>query len=252
MNSYRRNNSRRPAQLFAAVLALGLLVVVGTYTRVGDMARMYAVHGVASASRAAESLNVSTRLLRSENETLRAENESLREKILADTRYADENARLRALLVAVDHTRVIATARVVTRPGFSPYGTFTIGAGSQDGVSEGALVVGEGAIALGFVTEVGNTTSVVALFSAPGKTLDARLSDNALISYVGAGNGSGEAQVPRGLTIGEHASVFLPGTGYLLGTVATTTGTPEDPSLHLYIASPVPLSSLEYVSVLPQ
>jgi hypothetical protein len=37
-----------------------------------------------------------------------------------------------------------------------------------------------------------------------------------------------------------------------VGTVATTTGTPEDPSLHLYIASPVPLSSLEYVSVLPQ
>ena len=167
------------------------------------------------------------------------------------TRLSDENAQLKTLLSVKEHAVPVATARVLTRPGFSPYDTFLVGAGAEEGVTVGDLVIAAGDFAVGKVIEVSAHTAQVSLFSAPGNTLDVRRTDGTLFSYMGRGGGGGEADVAREVTLTQHEPIFLPGTSFMVGVVGGVQSAPEDAKQHVYIAPPVALASLEFVSVVP-
>jgi cell shape-determining protein MreC len=64
------------------------------------------------------------------------------------------------------------------RPPVSPYDTLVIDVGSVDGVSQGALVSGEGGIPLGTINHLTEKTARVSLFSTPGRETEAWVGAN--------------------------------------------------------------------------
>jgi cell shape-determining protein MreC len=162
-----------------------------------------------------------------------------------------ENAKLRNLLNA-PHAADALVARVVSRPPETLYDTLLIDQGSAAGVKEGNLVEYEG-IALGRVTSVGQGTAVVKLFSSPGDETDALLGTPGAIAVAkGMGGGAFELSVPQGVTlavgdaVGANASHAL-----LLGTVSGISAKPSDASQTVYVRSPVSLSDLDFIEIVP-
>lgn len=170
--------------------------------------------------------------------TIRLQNDVLR----------SENAALRGLLMVRESAPEGAAVRVLSRPGVSPYSTFVIEAGESQ-VAVGDVVFAAPSVVVGEVIEVGNVTSLVALYTAPGKDLLVRLRDDVLVPYTGRGGGNGALEVPRGIPISVGDSVFLPDSGFVMGVVGDVSAAPEDAVQKVLVAPPVNVSTLSFVYV---
>lgn len=173
--------------------------------------------------------------------TIRLQNDVLR----------SENAALRGLLMAREIAPNGTAVRVLSRPGVSPYSTFVIEAGEPQ-VAVGDFVFAAPSVVVGEVVEVGQVTSLVALYTAPGKHLSVRLHDDVLVAYTGRGGGNGVLEVPRGIAVAVGDSVFLPDSGFVMGVVGDVSAAPEDAIQKVLVAPPVNISVLSFVYVAPR
>lgn len=256
MNWSRKNNRYRirPLVVMTLVVVAVLLVdvVSGGFVRAQIRSgASLAWSGAAGAYELARVWNVfeTRKELIAENRALREENETLEALRLENDVVRAENAVLRDLLEVPEYGQEIATARVLSRPHASPFGTFVIGAGTDDGVSVGDYVLAPGNIALGRVAEVSDSTAVVALLLANGNTTEVLIGEDALVSLEGRGGSTGHAEVSRELSIEKGEPVLLPDIGFALGVVGEIETTPADALQSVFVGLPVNIQALRFVRV---
>ena len=193
--------------------------------------------------------------------SLEAQNRSLAEELAQFEERAggyealrEENEQLRALVHLANSSPLSAqgvTAPVVSSVRTSPYGTFLIGAGAQDGIVRGSLVLTGGGFVVGKVTDMGAHTAVVSEIFAPGSAVEAQVG-GAPISAVGSGGGNARAKVPRALSFTVNQPVTAPELGQRpIGIIGSIASSSASASQDLFIVLPVNLGSLTYVYILP-
>ncbi|MBI5457157.1 rod shape-determining protein MreC [Candidatus Kaiserbacteria bacterium] len=260
MNSYRQNKGRNGRVLAATALVL-LLFILDVFTggSIRHKLRGGAVVVSQWSGRALTSIRSSGIL--STRASLEAQNRSLAEELAQFEERAGgyealraENEQLRALVRLVGVSLLSAqgvTAPVVSSVRTSPYGTFLIGAGAEDGIARGSLVLTGGGFVVGKVTDTGDHTAVVAEIFAPGASIDAVIG-SAAISAQGSGGGNARAKVPRALTIHINQPVTAPELGARpIGIVGSIASSSASAFQDVFIMLPVNLHSLTYVYILP-
>ncbi len=189
------------------------------------------------------------RSLAGENAALREQVAQYREKAAAYEVLLAENAQLRDALSLASGQRGM-TAPIVSSFKSSPYGSFLIGAGTDDPIAAGDLVVTQGGFVVGSVSEVlTDTASVKGIFSA-GQVTDALLRQHAIV-VTGDGGGNAHASVPRSVVVKEGDPVIAPTYGgRAIGIVGRVESSPTSPDQEIFIRLPVNLSSLRYVFII--
>jgi len=132
----------------------------------------------------------------------------------------------------------------------SPYGTFTIGAGTADNVAQGSLVLTSDGFVIGKVAQVQAHQSLVEEVFAPGVQTPVSI-DGAAAVASGQG-GEAQAEVPHGVNVSQNDPVVAPSyEGKPIGIVQYVDSNPANAQSAVYIALPVSLSSIQYVYVTP-
>lgn len=252
--SYRRSGSRR---LIAATVLVALLFLIDSVSggKVRNEVRAFAsfvsVHTSGMMHAALRSGFFSSRAaLEAKNQTLEDELALLKERAAGYDAIKAENEQLRALVhLAADSPGV--TAPVISSLRSSPYGTFLIGAGSEDGIVRGSLVLTSGGFVAGEVGDAGPHTAVVLELFGPHASLEG-IVHGASLFVAGEGGGNARAKAPRELSISVGDTVVAPGVGERpVGVVGALATSSASASQDVYIVLPVNLSSLQYVYIIP-
>jgi len=254
MNSFQRHNTRRPTKaLFAVTVLAAVVVSIDIFS--GGAVRSFARTSVAAILQVTNSAQnrIFSSDIFSSRAALRNENEALREEVRALTTLKTENTVLRAentalkglITVASEYEGGIST-RIISRATASPYGTVMLGAGSDDAVAVGDIVVAPGEVVIGIVADVDSSQSLVQLFFAPGVQTDVRVGEEAFVAE-GRGSQNATIEVPRGISIVEGDPVYLAGSPFLLGYVEHAALKPVDAIYTIYIGMPFNISSLSFV-----
>lgn len=187
-----------------------------------------------------------------------SENERLREKELEQERLlldrillVRENAELKEMFGRpVKEGRILAA--VLAAPPLSPYDTFVLDAGSQDGVAAGDSVAA-GSVVMGRIVQVFPRASLAQLFSTAGvKTSVFILHDKASVpaEAEGAGGGTFIVRLPKEVPVSEGDSVTLPGLqSVLFARVQTIEGGAAQSFQTIYFRNPVSVGGLRFVEV---
>jgi len=192
----------------------------------------------------------SKRSLLQKNQQLEEELAALRREQHMAQILTQENERLRTLLGRVEDDAHLIPVSILNNAAFSPYDTFVIDLGVDDGVRPDMLVLSPEGTALGSVTKVLSSTSIVTRFSAPSQTFDAVLqaSTTQHISLSGLGSGTMRASLPRDVEVREGDTVVLPSfTVAPIGLVKKIVAAPEDAYKILFIESPINIYQLRFV-----
>lgn len=164
---------------------------------------------------------------------------------------AQENADIRKTMNA-STVPLGVTARVLARPPRTTYDTILIDAGKNMNVHENDIALYQG-IALGRVSAVDQSSSLVTLFSSTGVTHDVIIGEpHAVVVAKGVGGGAFELSVPHDVVVGVGDAVRFPGTGALiLGVVRGISAEARDVSQTVRVALPVSFSDLDFIRVIP-
>lgn len=260
MNTYYRiRHTRRPGRrtllavtaavvvLFALDLLSGGVIrgqirtIAATIFRGADVVAAPAVEGVFTTRGSLVSQNAALRSrvaaledLVASREVLRAENEELRQL----TRLAERS------------TKGIA-ARIISSVSASPYGTFLINAGREEGVVQGSLVQTAGGFVIGRVADVAANSSLVSAIFAPSASIEAVVA-GAQTTLVGEGGGNAQAQVPRTLNVRAGDIAYAPSlAGRPVGMVGRVASSSASAAQSLYLRIPTNLSAVRIVYVTP-
>ena len=259
MNSYRQNEGRR--RLFIATIFV--FVIFGIDALLGGRVRgLVRVGGTYIYRAGADTLvRIADSGFFSSRRTLSEDNRALRERVAellvraaAVQVLKDENASLRAIVHLAEAEKGI-TAPVVSSVRSSPYGTFSIGAGTEDGVTEGSLVMtgdsAGGGFVVGRVSDVGRHTALVRELFAPDTSIPVVIR-GAGVTAEGRGGGNARTEIPRGLDVaaGDSVTSRLFG-GRAVGIVGSVLSEPSSATSEVYIGLPVNLAALQFVYVIP-
>jgi rod shape-determining protein MreC len=187
-----------------------------------------------------------------ENKALYEETLRLQREAFVLKAYRNENIRLHSILARTNEQSNILTASIIHNDSFSPYDTFIIDLGSNDGIRNDMLVLTPEGIAVGTITNTLKNSSVVTQFSAPKISLDIFL--NATTSFhttlLGQGSGTMLMTVPRDILLSIDDMVLLPNfSTYPVGRVSFIEVAPEDAYKKVYVRSPVNTYELRHVLV---
>lgn len=208
-------------------------------------AMVSAVYGAVAILETKEDLIKQNNALYDEISTLR------REAFEADV-LREENGRLRELLNRPESGEAVA-ASVLSRPSSSPYDTVIIDAGEQAGIQKGNIVSVEGGVAVGTVSDVYSDTSLVVLFSAPGKATPVLISAATATPAVAEGWGGGNftVRLPRDAAVEVDDPVILPTLSPHVFAVVESVESDESDSFQVVrFRVPVNVSTLRHVLVL--
>lgn len=192
----------------------------------------------------------SRQALTDENARLRAEIRTLSSYKIQNEILEAENNALRALVQLQEEVEALATARIVSSLKSSPFSTLVLGVGADSGVNEGDHAVLQGGVAIGNITEVGNKTSLVTLFTAPSKTTEVLIHDT-LVEMHGRGGGNAVIELPREMGVSEGDFVFIRGGRFIAGVVGRIELTPADAFQHVYVSVPSDIQSQQFVTIFP-
>lgn len=192
-------------------------------------------------------------------EDLIKENNALYDQVSALRREAfeadvlrEENSRLRELLNRPESGEAVA-ASVLSRPSSSLYDTVIIDAGKSAGIQKNNIVSVEGGVAIGTVSEVYADTSLVVLFSAPGKATPVLISAATATPAVAEGWGGGNftVRLPRDSTVEVEDPVILPTLSpHVFAVVEAVESDDSDSFQVVRFRVPVNVSTMRHVLVL--
>jgi cell shape-determining protein MreC len=189
--------------------------------------------------------------------TLVAELESLRTQMATEAgtqisiqRLLEENMQLRTMAKAGEGEERLV-ARVLARPDFLSYDLLQIDKGSEEGVVVGAPVYTGVDSVVGIVTYVTGQYSFVDLFTSPGFESTAYIfGPNVFAPIEGVGGGVARVKLPQGVQLQTGQLVILPGVSNgVYGEIVSVQNEPTQPEQFGYIAPPVAMNNLLYVSV---
>ncbi|HCM43603.1 TPA: hypothetical protein DIS55_01465 [Candidatus Kaiserbacteria bacterium] len=250
-NLYQQNKSRR--RLLVATVFVIAVFVADTLS--GGSARAFARAGAAymwaTGASAGETVFDSgffstRRALEKENKSLREELTQLQTRVAVFDILKSENESLRLLTRFTERERGI-TAPIISSFRSSPYGTFLIGAGSEDGIRAGNLVMAGdpqfGGFVIGRVENTDARISLVKAVFAPNETTDAVISGISVM-LLGRGGGQARAEAPRDAEIKTGDAVFSPLMGgKAIGVVGGVEVDKGDASERVYVMVPFSLTS---------
>ncbi len=161
----------------------------------------------------------------------------------------EENKELRSLLHASATPRI--AAGVIARPPYSPYDTFILDKGTDDGIQQYAPVYHGASRVIGYVRAVFERSALVILFSSSGVESTAYVfGPNIFTSIYGEGGGIMRLSIPQGIVVEKGNTVVLPSIeGGVLGEVFDVQSVPTEPEQHAYISFDAPLVGIRLVSV---
>lgn len=164
-------------------------------------------------------------------------------------RLIAENNELRGLLGASPESRILAG--VIGRPPQIPYDVLYLDRGSVDGILEGAVVYHANDQAIGYVSAVYETSSLVTLFSTYGVTATVYVfGPNVYATAYGEGGGVVRIAIPQGLEVAEGNVVVIPSvSGGALGMITHVESVPTEPEQSAYLTFAASLQSLHMVGV---
>lgn len=165
--------------------------------------------------------------------SIQRENEGLRDQLYAlkiresefnqmKTEYEDLKALMNVSSTSTSVKRggATITARVLSKPPFTPYDIFIVDGGSDEGVLMGDLVYANDALVIGRVTKVTSHTSYVTLFSSGNQTQEFLVSRTGVsVATAGMGGGNFALYIPKDFDIVVGDTLSEP--SYDVGVVAT-------------------------------
>ena len=261
--NYLQSRKRKRKQLkFVSVVVL-LAVIIFAFNKPIFRGLSSASHAVFKpilrlahdSSPGGEGVNIilqSKRELAEENEELKLKMKEQEVQLANYNTILNENLELKETLNRSPEDLDFILASILTKPNTSPYDTLLVDIGSNDGVSEGALVFGLGNVPLGRVAEVFANSAKVVLFSSPGVETQASSSkDNIYAILYGRGSGNFEVSLPRDTEIDEGVEFSLPGIyPYTIATVQSTISDPRASFLKILLASPINIQEIKFVQIL--
>ncbi len=189
--------------------------------------------------------------LYNENERLSKENNVLRLEMINYQILEEENNELKSILNNLPKNKEFILSNILSKPNISPYDKIIIDIGSINGVFDGDNIYAEGLIPIGTVEKVYGNTSLVSLYSNPGRKTEGFLTNsNATVTLVGRGGGNFEMVVPIELEIEKGSIVYLPGNNLIsVAIVREITSRETDPFKKIILNSPVNVQDLKWVEV---
>lgn len=168
---------------------------------------------------------------------------------LSLSRLEEENARLRSLLGNGRSDRRLA--QVISQPPQLAYDHLQIDIGSADGVMVGAPVYTGADAVIGTVVHTGRRYAFVELVTSPGFESTAYvLGPDVFATLEGVGGGVSRVRLPQGIALDVGQLVLLPSIeSGIYGEVVAIENLPTQPEQYGYVAPPVPISGVRYVTV---
>lgn len=185
-----------------------------------------------------------------ENASLKAELERKNLTLVALEDLVVENQEFKELGGRqLDQAFVLAA--ILNRPPISPYDTFIIDAGSEDGIIVGDIVLIEKNSAIGEISSVAKNSSLVSLYSTPDReTLVAVGLERVEAPARGRGGGNFGLRLPKGVPVEINDVIILPNINHrLLGLISKIETSPNDPFQTILFSLPVNLNNLRFVMV---
>lgn len=259
---YRQNKSRRSSRILISATILVLVVFaidalsggrIRSLVRISTSNTWNVGAHVASAV-AGSGFFSSRRTLQEENQALKAEAGRLQLRIAELVILEHENEALRATAHLAENLPGTAVP-ISSSLRASPYGTFTIGAGSAEGIAEGDAVLaatdeGRGFV-VGYVSEVAMHHALVTQVLAPGASVEV-IAQETPMTLEGRGGGNARAEAPRALEIAEGDLVVSPEFGGMaVGIVGSVSSEAASAYKQVYVGLPVNLAALTFVYVIP-
>ncbi len=191
--------------------------------------------------------------LSKENKKLSKENSNLKISMIDYQLLKNQNDKLKELLgrVPVVHTSILSS--ILMKPNNSPYDTMIIDIGKNEGIKENSKVYIDGNVPIGIINKVYPRTSLVELYSNPGKVTKAVVSvnnSNINVQLIGRGGGNFEMSVPIGLIIPKGTMVTLRSlNGGVIAIVEEKISDTSDPEEKIILRAPVNIQSEKLVEV---
>ena len=186
-----------------------------------------------------------------ENQNLLSENVDLKNSMVDYQVLKNENISLKELFGRVSTKTDMVLANILTKPNHSPYDTIIIDVGHDVGINVGSKVYANVLTPLGEVSAVYSNTSLITLYSNPGKSTEAIIDGaNTNIELVGRGGGNFEVTVPIEIPFNKGTSVLIPGlSSEIVATMQDVISLPNDPMKKILLSSPVNMQDLKWVFV---
>ncbi|MFA6355331.1 MAG: rod shape-determining protein MreC [Candidatus Paceibacterota bacterium] len=186
-----------------------------------------------------------------ENENLLKENVDLKQAMIDYRILKNENVSLKELFGRVPNSDDMVLANILTRPNYSPYDTIILDIGNDIGIKIGDRVYGNVLTPIGEVSAIYKNTSLVTLYSNPGKVTEAIMEgSNTNVEIVGRGGGNFEMIIPIDLPFVKGASLLLPNIkSEIVAIIEDVISSPNDPVKKVLLSSPVNVQNLKWVFV---
>ena len=254
-NLYRQNKERGHYVLSAVTLMIVILLVVDftldghLRSRVGEYLSPVAVAFSRAAHSIGEATNFNSRTaLIAENKRLQSEIELLKARMTLVDFVSQENTSLRALASLANPNAI--SAPVLSSFLSSPFGTFMIGVGSDDGVDTGSIVTTESGFVIGEVMEVGKNSSTALFVFAPQTETEAVVGDISLL-VEGRGYTHGRARVPREVPLKVGDVVVAPRFALPIGVITRVDSSETDIYSTVFLSIPENINRVRLVRVFP-
>jgi hypothetical protein len=106
-----------------------------------------------------------------------------------------------------------------------------------DDIEEGSIVYVRGYQAVGYISSIYKTTSVMKLYSSSDEKIEGVIKEiDASITLIGVGGGSYVIEVPKNIEIQSGQVVYLAGSQNMtLGTVVSVLNDPQDTFTKAYV-----------------
>ncbi len=146
-------------------------------------------------------------------------------------------------------SRVVAF--ITTRPAATPYDSFIIDRGSNDGIAVENLVYVYNTLLLGQVSDVQKTSATIRAYSSPQQQISAYHSaSGSSFDIVGRGNGNFQVNIPQGVDIVEGDVLLSQKSARdVLGVVEYIVSDEREPFKEIYIRIPANINNIQYVQV---
>lgn len=186
-----------------------------------------------------------------ENHNLIEENLNLKLSMIDYQILKKEVIDLKEILGRLPDSDDFILGNILTKPNHSPYDTIIIDVGENMGIKQENMVYANGNIPIGNISKVYNKTSLVSLFTNPGKKTEGFMDiTNASVELIGRGGGNFEMIIPLELSAEKGTIVYLPNSSSLvIALVDEIISAPTDPVKKVLLSSPINVQNLKWVQV---
>ena len=187
-----------------------------------------------------------------ENLRLMDELNDVRVNIFMNQVLKKENEDLKMLLGKRPENIKSVIAAVLVRPPKTPYDVLVIDAGSVDGVMVGDVVLADGTVYIGEVTEVLPHSAKVEMYSSPDKKSSVMIgADGVEAEAIGQGGGNFEVRLPREVEVANGDIIVMPSvTSNIFGSVSQIEVRDKDSFQKILFKNPLNISDLLWVEVI--